>query len=100
MQRGKAAALKILLWGGMLASLLSLAPAQSAHDESVLVVQGARILPITSPPIVQGVLVIQGGKIVAWAKKAKSRFPPAPKSRTLPAKLSCPESSTRILTSA
>ena len=75
MQRGKAAALKILLWGGMLASLLSLAPAQSAHDESVLVVQGARILPITSPPIVKGVLVIQGGKIIAIGEQGKIQIP-------------------------
>jgi imidazolonepropionase-like amidohydrolase len=51
------------------------AAAQSAHDENVLVVQGARILPITTPPIAQGVLVIKGGKIVAVGEAGKVQIP-------------------------
>src|SRR5271168_1004406 len=65
MQKCKAVLVTLLLAGGGLASLVSLAPAQSSHDQSVLVVQGAQILPMTAPPIAQGVLVIKGGKIVA-----------------------------------
>jgi imidazolonepropionase-like amidohydrolase len=41
----------------------------------VLVVQGARILPITTPPIAQGVLVIKGGKIVAVGEAGKVQIP-------------------------
>ncbi len=66
---------KMLLWGGLLAFSVSLAAAQSAHDENVLVVQGARILPITAPPIAQGVLVIKGGKIVAVGETGKVQIP-------------------------
>src|SRR5277367_305451 len=62
MQKSKSVVVALLLAGG---ALVSLAPAQSGHDQSVLVVQGAQILPITAPPIAQGVLVIKGGKIVA-----------------------------------
>jgi imidazolonepropionase-like amidohydrolase len=66
---------KMLLWGGLLAFSVSLAAAQSAHDENVLVLQGARILPITAPPIAQGVLVIKGGKIVAVGEAGKVQIP-------------------------
>ena len=62
MQKSKAVVVALLLAGG---AIVSLAPAQSAHDQSVLVVRGAQILPITAPPIAHGVLVIKGGKIVA-----------------------------------
>ena len=75
MQRRKCAAVTMSLLGGLLAPFISLAPAQSAHDQSVLVVRGARILPITSPPIAQGVLVIQGGKIVAVGEAGKVSIP-------------------------
>ena len=75
MQRSKTAAVTMLLLGGVLSSFVSLAPAQTAHDESVLVVRGARILPITAPPIAQGVLVIQGGKIVALGEEGKVSIP-------------------------
>ena len=75
MQASKAAALTMLLSGAMLASLLPAAPAQSADDESVLVVQGARILPISAPPIARGVLVIRGGKIVAVGEEGKVQIP-------------------------
>src|SRR3984885_8049508 len=66
---------KMLLSGGLLTLSVSLAAAQSAHDENVLVVQGARILPITAPPIAQGVLVIKGGKIVAVGEAGKVQIP-------------------------
>jgi imidazolonepropionase-like amidohydrolase len=66
---------KMLLWGGLLAFAVSLAAAQSVHDENVLVVQGARILPITAPPIAQGVMVIKGGKIVAVGEAGKVPIP-------------------------
>ena len=75
MQANKAAALSMLLSGAMLASLIPAAPAQSARDESVLVVQGARILPISAPPIARGVLVIRGGKIVAVGEEGKVQIP-------------------------
>ena len=66
---------KLLLWGCLLVFFVSVAAAQSAHDENVLVVQGARILPITAAPIVQGVLVIKGGKIVAVGEAGKVQIP-------------------------
>ena len=50
-------------------------PAQTAHDQNVLVVQGAKILPITSPPIEHGVLVVKGGKIVAVGEQGKVQIP-------------------------
>jgi imidazolonepropionase-like amidohydrolase len=73
MRRNKA--IGMLFSGGLLALLISQASAQSAHDENVLVVQGARILPITSPGIAQGVLVIKGGKIVAVGEAGKVQIP-------------------------
>ena len=51
------------------------AAAQTARDENVLVVQGARILPITSAPIEHGVLVIKSGKIVAVGEQGKVQIP-------------------------
>jgi hypothetical protein len=75
MRVSKAAAVTMLLSGGMLASLISVAPAQTAHDEGVLVVQGAHILPINAPPIDRGVLVIRGGKIVAVGEEGKVQVP-------------------------
>jgi imidazolonepropionase-like amidohydrolase len=64
-----------LLWGGLLALFVSQAPAQSVHDENVLVLQGARILPITAPPIAAGILVVKGGKIVAVGEAGKVQIP-------------------------
>src|SRR5580698_412273 len=75
MQASKTAVVATLLLGGVLASLLSVAPAQSAHDESVLVLQGARILPIATPAIARGVLVIRGGKIAAVGEEGKVQVP-------------------------
>jgi imidazolonepropionase-like amidohydrolase len=59
----------------LLFSACILASAQSARDENVLVVQGARILPITAPPIAQGVLVIKGGKIIAVGEMGNVQVP-------------------------
>ena len=49
--------------------------AQTARDQNVLVVQGAKILPITAPPIEHGVLVVKGGKIVAVGEQGKVEVP-------------------------
>lgn len=56
--------------------MLSLAArGQMAKDGNVLVVQGAKILPITSAPIEHGVLVIKKGKIVAVGEQGKIQIP-------------------------
>jgi imidazolonepropionase-like amidohydrolase len=75
MLRRKFAAVSMLLLGGVLACSFRSAYGQSAHDENVLVVRGARILPINAPPIAQGVLVIQRGKIVAIGAVGKVSIP-------------------------
>ena len=59
----------------LLAGLVSVASAQSPHDQSVLVLQGAQILPISGPPIAQGVLVVKGGKIVAIGAAGQVQIP-------------------------
>jgi imidazolonepropionase-like amidohydrolase len=51
------------------------AVAQTAHDQNTLVLQGARILPITSPPIDHGVLVVKAGKVVAVGEQGKVEVP-------------------------
>jgi imidazolonepropionase-like amidohydrolase len=66
---------KLLLWGGLLSFSVSLAAAQSAHDENVLVLEGARILPITAPAIAKGVLIVKGGKILAVGEAGKVQIP-------------------------
>ena len=75
MKRNKTAAVTSLLLGGVLPFLVAVSFAQTAHDGAVLVVRGARILPISAPPIAQGVLVIQGGKIVAVGEEGKVSIP-------------------------
>jgi hypothetical protein len=79
MQRRKTATVTMCLLGGVLASLVSLSPAQTAHNQNVLLVRGARILPINGPAIAQGVLVIQGGKISAVSETVKVSIPPGAK---------------------
>jgi imidazolonepropionase-like amidohydrolase len=79
MQRSNRAAAIMLLLGGVLASLTPRARAQTAPDQTVLVLRGARILPINAPPIAQGVLVIQGGKILAVGEAGKVTIPPGAK---------------------
>src|ERR1700677_4512659 len=75
MLRRKIAAVSMLLLGGMLASLFPTAYGQATHDENVLVLRGARILPINAPPIAEGVLVIERGKIVAVGAVGKVSIP-------------------------
>ena len=72
MQKSKAVLFALMLAAG---GLVSLAPAQSAHDQNVLVVQGAKILPIAGPPIAQGVLVVKGGKITAIGAMGQVQIP-------------------------
>src|ERR1700689_3906768 len=75
MRVSKAAAVAVLLSGGILASLISVDPAQTAHDERVLVVQGARIPPISAPPNCRGRLSHRGGKIVAVGEEGQVQVP-------------------------
>ena len=56
-------------------ALVPLALAQTDHDNNVLVIEGGRILSITSPPIEHGVLVIKGGKIIAVGEQGKLQIP-------------------------
>jgi imidazolonepropionase-like amidohydrolase len=70
MQKNKAVLVALLFVGAV-----SVATAQSAHDQNVLVVQGAQILPITGSPITQGVLVVKGGKIAAIGAVGKVEIP-------------------------
>jgi imidazolonepropionase-like amidohydrolase len=56
--------------------LLALAAAPPlAGQERAQVFRGARIIPITSAPIDGGVLVVQGGKIVAVGREGAVRIP-------------------------
>ena len=56
--------------------LLALAAAPPlAGQERVQVFRGAKIIPITSAPIDGGVLVVQGGKIVAVGREGAVRIP-------------------------
>jgi imidazolonepropionase-like amidohydrolase len=64
-----------LILSGLLAIAVNQSLAQTAHDPGVLVVRGARILPITAPPLDHGVLVIQGGKITAIGEEGKVTIP-------------------------
>jgi imidazolonepropionase-like amidohydrolase len=77
MQKRKVVLMAALCLGAAMHMALLSPPvaAQTAHDENVLVVQGARILPITSQPIEHGVLVIKGGKIVAVGEQGKVQIP-------------------------
>jgi imidazolonepropionase-like amidohydrolase len=75
MLRRKIAAVSMLLLGGVLTSLFPTAYGQGTHDENVLVLRGARILPINAPPIAEGVLVIERGKIVAVGAVGKVSIP-------------------------
>jgi imidazolonepropionase-like amidohydrolase len=46
-----------------------------AADQNILAIQGARILPISTAPIEHGVLVVQGGKIIAVGEQGKIQIP-------------------------
>lgn len=62
---------KNLVLLGCLFLLFSAAAAQ----EQPVVIRGARILPVASAPIENGVLVVQGGKIVAVGAEGKVKIP-------------------------
>jgi imidazolonepropionase-like amidohydrolase len=69
MHKSKAVAVALVV------SFVSLAAAQTAPNASVLVLRGAQILPITGPPIAQGVLVVKAGKIVAVGAMGQVEIP-------------------------
>src|SRR5271170_1984978 len=77
MQRTKVVLMAAVCLGAALriAFLSPMGVAQTDHDNNALVLQGARILPITSPPIEHGVLVVKGGKIVAVGEQGKVEIP-------------------------
>lgn len=54
---------------------LALAALPAAAQERPVAFTGARLIPITSPPIENGVLVVQGGKIVAVGAAGSVRIP-------------------------
>lgn len=51
------------------------APATFAAQERAIVFQGARILPVSGPEIPNGVLVVQGGRIVAVGRAGAVPIP-------------------------
>jgi len=59
----------------LLSIALALAAVPAAAQERPIAFTGARLLPITSPPIENGVLVVQGGKIVAVGPAGSVRIP-------------------------
>jgi imidazolonepropionase-like amidohydrolase len=59
----------------LLSIALALAAIPAAAQERPVAFTGARLLPITSPPIENGVLVVQGGKIVAVGPAGSVRIP-------------------------
>jgi hypothetical protein len=61
MQKNITTMVALLFAGGAFGAFVSPAPAQTDQDQKVLVLRGAQILPITGPPIAQGVLVIKAG---------------------------------------
>ncbi len=63
--------------------------AQTA-DDAVLVIQGARILPISAPPIERGILVVKGNKIVAVGEQGKVSIPKGAKIQDATGKIIMP----------
>jgi imidazolonepropionase-like amidohydrolase len=51
------------------------ASAQSTAGQATLVVRGAKVYPISGPPIEHGVLVVTNGKIVAVGEEGKIKIP-------------------------
>jgi imidazolonepropionase-like amidohydrolase len=90
MPRRKTAVPTTFLLTGLLAFLTVSSSAQTAQDQGVLVVRGARILPISAPPIAQGVLVVQGGKITAIGEEGKVTIPAGAKTEDATGKVIMP----------
>ncbi|HEX8813554.1 MAG TPA: hypothetical protein VF742_16330, partial [Terracidiphilus sp.] len=51
------------------------ASAQSTTGQATLVIRGAKVYPISGPPIERGVLVVENGKIVAVGEEGKVKIP-------------------------
>lgn len=63
---------------GKISALLLVAIASAtplAAQEQTQVFRGARLLPISSAPIENGVLVVEGGKIVAVGEEGRVQIP-------------------------
>ena len=48
---------------------------QAAAGQATLVIRGAKVYPISGPPIEHGVLIVANGKIVAVGEEGKVRIP-------------------------
>src|SRR5271156_4446687 len=92
MRKTKVVLTAVLCLAGAICLVLGPPPsaAQTAQDENVLVVEGAKILPITSPPIEHGVMVIKGGKIVAVGEEGKVQIPAGAKVKDATGKIVMP----------
>ncbi len=64
----------IVCCGALLCAAIALA-AQSSAGPTALVIRGAKVYPISGPPIERGVLVVVNGKIVAVGEEGKIKVP-------------------------
>ena len=69
---------------------LALVPALLTGQERAIAFRGARIMPVSGPAIENGVLVVQGGKIVAVGAVASVRIPDGAEIRDLKGKVIIP----------
>jgi imidazolonepropionase-like amidohydrolase len=65
--------MKRVLWFTLILALAGISPV--AAQERPTVFRGARLIPITTAPIEDGVLVVQGGKILAVGESGKVSIP-------------------------
>jgi imidazolonepropionase-like amidohydrolase len=63
----------LCLWMFVCAAMA--ASAQSTTGQATLVIRGAKVYPISGPPIERGVLVVENGKIVAVGEEGKVKIP-------------------------
>ncbi len=73
-----------------LAGLCLLLPAPGASQERAIAFQGARILPVSGPEIPGGVLVVQGGRIVAVGRAGAVPIPAGAEIRDVRGKVLMP----------
>lgn len=73
-----------------LAALVLAVPVAGAAQERAIVLQGARILPVSGPEIPSGVLVVQGGRIVAVGRAGAIRAPAGAEMRDVRGKVLIP----------
>ena len=64
---------RLVIYLSLLPALLGAEPAPA--PDAVVVYRGARLLPVSSPPIEKGVLVVSQGKIVALGKEGDVPLP-------------------------